>query len=90
MAALPPSPERLEAAYEPSNVPGALQCDAWDGAIGYSGPCPPNEHTYELVVYALDVAELSDVSSSSAVSEVRDACEAHSIGTAVLTGTYGG
>ncbi len=81
-------PEGVENAYEPANVPGALQCDAWDGTIGYSGPCPPSEHTYEFRLYAIDEASLSGVDHTSSVDDVLAAIETHKLDEATLSGVY--
>jgi Raf kinase inhibitor-like YbhB/YbcL family protein len=83
-------PEAIDPAYSPSNVAGATQCDSWDGAIGYSGPCPPSEHTYQYIIYALDVAALPGVDNTSSVLQIRTAADEHTLGQAILTGTYGG
>ncbi len=83
-------PEAIEAAYAPSNVAGSVQCDSWDGQIGYSGPCPPSEHTYQYIIYALDVDVLPGVDNASSVSQVSTAVQGHVIEQAILTGIYGG
>ena len=32
---------------------GVTEGENWEGKIGYSGPCPPNRHTYNFTVFAL-------------------------------------
>jgi Raf kinase inhibitor-like YbhB/YbcL family protein len=56
---------------------------------GYSGPCGTNTtpNPYELKLWALDVATLPDVTSSSARDAVLTALNAHDLGTATLTVT---
>jgi phosphatidylethanolamine-binding protein (PEBP) family uncharacterized protein len=79
-------PEAIEAEAMPASVPGALQAEHWAGGVGYGGPgsC---ENVYEFTVYALDVANLDDeVSANSDRFTVRASLEAHSLGTATLSG----
>ena len=56
---------------------------------GYSGPCGTNTtpNPYEFKIYALDVATLPGVTSSSARADVLTALDAHDLGTATLTVT---
>ena len=54
---------------------------------GYGGPCPPpghGTHRYYFTLYALDVEKLEGVTKENFISE----CEKHSLGKAVLMGTY--
>jgi hypothetical protein len=56
--------------------------------MGYGGCCPPNEHTYEFVLFALEETTMgvgSDVSFVEALPLVAAAALEH----ATLTGTYG-
>ena len=47
-------PEGVEKVAEPAEPAGAKQTLAFDEETrGYRGPCPPEEHTYELALYAL-------------------------------------
>jgi Raf kinase inhibitor-like YbhB/YbcL family protein len=87
----PGLPEGIEGYYAPSNVAGAWQCHAWNGVVGYSGPCPGegNDHTYSYTVYALSVDSLPNViPTMSSPTKVRNEVEMVAIESAVLTGTF--
>jgi Raf kinase inhibitor-like YbhB/YbcL family protein len=77
---IPPSvlalPEAVERVAMPSVPAGAKQAKAYDNIFGYSGPCPNgNTHHYEFTLYALDVATLPDVTTSTNRDTVIDALE---------------
>jgi len=36
-----------------SLISGVTEGENWEGSIGYAGPCPPNQHTYTITIYAL-------------------------------------
>ena len=56
--------------------------------MGYLGPCPGGTpHTYKFTIYALDVATLPGVTTSSMSSDVATAIQAHDIASATLSGT---
>ena len=45
-------PANVQKAYMPANVAGAKQTLSFQAGVrGYLGPCPPELHTYEFVVY---------------------------------------
>jgi Raf kinase inhibitor-like YbhB/YbcL family protein len=71
----------------PADVPGALQCASWHGEFGYGGPGSESNH-YEFILYALDVETIpeTEIDSGSNLGEVFTAFEAHSLGTATLSG----
>jgi len=82
-------PENVANVAEPPEVAGAKQCPSWQmSTIGYYGPCPPNQHDYAFDVYALDVATLANVTTTSSLSEVETEVMAHSLDMARLSGTY--
>jgi Raf kinase inhibitor-like YbhB/YbcL family protein len=81
-------PEDVERAYMPADVPGASQCDAYDGDPGYAGPCPGNPHTYEFTIYAVSTASLGLNEMSVDVDGVEDAAQAVSLASATLSATY--
>ena len=66
---------------------GAKQVRSYDSATyGYLGPCPVVEfHTYEFRVYAMDVATLPGVTTSSTRAEALAAVEAHELESAFFT-----
>lgn len=79
----------------PASVPrleyfevGTVQVRNSTGRIGYDGPCPlPGElHHYRFTLFALD-APLA-LGALASVQQVLDAIRAHTLGTAVLVGTY--
>ncbi len=58
---------------------------------GYQGMCPivgPTTHTYELAVYALDVATLPAPTDPADPAQVDAAIQAHEIGHGKLRGDY--
>jgi hypothetical protein len=57
------------------------------GGTGYSGPCPPANHTYLLTLFALS-APLG-LSGNPTAAEVRQAAADKTLATATLRGTYG-
>jgi Raf kinase inhibitor-like YbhB/YbcL family protein len=79
-------PEAVEKKPDPANVSMAKQVLSYDGqTYGYLGPCPPNLHTYQFVVYALDTASLPGVTASSTRKEVEAALKQHALGSASLS-----
>lgn len=78
-------PEDVEQVYQPSVPTGAKQTKAWDGGFGYSGPCPPQTHTYEFKIYALDVATLPGMTMNSTIAQVEAAALDHDLGSTTLT-----
>jgi Raf kinase inhibitor-like YbhB/YbcL family protein len=63
------------------------------GNRGYAGPCPTageDSHTYEFVLYALDVMDLVDETGANASSadDVITKIEAHDLASASLSGTF--
>ena len=78
-------PQGVEMAAAPADVPGAVQCRNWFGEYGYGGP-GSQSNTYEFILYALDVADLSEVESESDLAEVKAALDAHALDTATISG----
>ncbi len=81
-------PAALEAAYAPAVPAGTHETKSYKATFGYAGPCPPAEHVYEFVLYALDVATLPGVTQNVSLADAQTAIKAHSLGTAKLTGKY--
>jgi Raf kinase inhibitor-like YbhB/YbcL family protein len=81
-------PANVMHAAMPSDVPGARQPRGYPGTPGYAGPCPGNRHTYRWTLYAIDVANLTDLTATSSLAAVEAAFMAHSLGTATLTATF--
>ena len=52
--------------------------------VGFNGPCGGN-NTYEMTLYALDVATLTELTSSSTGAAARTAIEAHDTASTKLT-----
>lgn len=55
--------------------------------MGYLGPCPPGNttHTYVFTLYALDVATLPGVTTSSSTANLLTAIQMHDVGSASLS-----
>jgi Raf kinase inhibitor-like YbhB/YbcL family protein len=82
-------PENLEKAPNPAAPAGSKQTLTPQGnASGYYGPCPPNEHTYEFTVHALDVAMLPNVTTNSMGAAVAPEVAKHTLASVSLTGTF--
>jgi Raf kinase inhibitor-like YbhB/YbcL family protein len=77
-------PEDVSKVHEPEEVPGAKQSKGYNGQFGYQGPCPPDVHTYEFTIYALDVASLPGLDQRSELEDVVAAVEAHDLAAATL------
>jgi Raf kinase inhibitor-like YbhB/YbcL family protein len=56
------------------------------GKLGYGGPCPPGEHHYRFVLYALD--EPLELTGAPGIGELQAAMNGHVTGEAEITGTY--
>ena len=80
--------ENMPQVYAPPMPAGSKQATSFDDTtFGYKGPCPGgNEHTYEFVLYALDVAKLPKVMMSFTGSEVATEILMHDVATASLSG----
>jgi Raf kinase inhibitor-like YbhB/YbcL family protein len=83
-------PANVQKAYMPTNVVGAKQTLAYNNQTrGYLGPCPPNLHTYEFVVYALGVATLPGATMATDRAGAKTIIEMNDLSMAALSGTYG-
>ena len=70
----------------PAQPAGAKQAAIWNGTLGFNGPCAPSgTNTYELTLYAEDVASLPGLSSSSTGADVVTAIDAHKLASAKIT-----
>jgi Raf kinase inhibitor-like YbhB/YbcL family protein len=56
---------------------------------GYSGPCGQTNNPYQFTLYALDVATLPGVTSSSARADVQAAIDMHDLGSSSITAMSG-
>ena len=78
----------IDMGFAPADVPGAKQSLNYANQRVYAGPCPPNTHTYEFKLHAVDEYPLSGVDMGSSTMQLRTAIEAHSLASATLTGMY--
>ena len=78
---------RTQASIE--SIGGKSLKNSW-GKYYYLGPCPPADqlHTYSFRIYALDVADLTEINSSSDKVEFVNAINAHKITQGSFTGTF--
>jgi len=77
--------EGLPVGAAPAQPAGAKQAPIWNGTLGFNGPCAPSgTNTYELALYAEDVASLPGLSASSTGASVVSAIEAHELASAKL------
>jgi Raf kinase inhibitor-like YbhB/YbcL family protein len=87
---LPPSthalPEGVPIGYDVAAPAGAHQGKIWNNTVGFNGPCAPSgSNTYEMTLYALDAATLTELSASSTGAAARTAIEAHDTASTKLT-----
>jgi Raf kinase inhibitor-like YbhB/YbcL family protein len=77
--------EGLPVGAAPAQPAGAKQAPIWNGTLGFNGPCAPSgTNTYELTLYAEDVASLPGLSASSTGASVVSAIDAHELASAKL------
>lgn len=82
-------PASVQKKANPAVPAGSKQAKSYDNqTFGYLGPCPPNKHTYEFAVFALDVATLPNVTTATDRAQVKKEILNHDLGTTTLTGTY--
>lgn len=81
-------PGNVSRTYEPSEVPGAKQTNAYDGMRGYAGPCPGSMHTYEQAIYALPTATLTGATMGTNRMAATNLIMANNLGVAKLVGTH--
>lgn len=66
---------------------GAKQKPGFGSTVAYVGPCPNGmTHTYVFTLYALDVATLPNVTSSTSVANIVSAIQMHDLASATLSG----
>ena len=83
--------EKIPRVAMPPSPAGAKQTKSYDAKPGYAGPCPGgNLHTYQFVVYALDVATLPGVDTNSTVTAVETVAKQHALIFASLSGKSNG
>ena len=82
-------PQGVMTAFAPNNVTGAEQAISFDGQTrGYLGPCPSGQlHTYQFVVYAVNVPSLTALGMTTTRTQARTAVQAAMLGSASLSGT---
>ena len=50
---IPSSVTSFQANQDLTSIDGVTQGENYEGTIGYAGPCPPNQHSYNFTIYAL-------------------------------------
>ncbi len=86
---IPASVTEFAKAQDMNAVPGATEGLNWEGMTGYTGPCPPNQHTYTFTVYALS-AGMPVISQGTPMtrSQFESAYKAYIIESATLQGLF--
>jgi Raf kinase inhibitor-like YbhB/YbcL family protein len=83
--------EALAAGATLTTPVGAKQIAGFNNSAKYVGPCPPDgTHTYVFTLYAIDVATLPNLTTSSSIANVITAIQAHDLASATLSGTSDG
>lgn len=81
------TPEGIEHAFAPADPLGAKQAPFTQGLIGYFGPCSPNSvNTYEITLYAIDVATIPGLDATSTKDEAEAAIVDAAIAETTLSG----
>ena len=80
--------EEIDSGYEPADVPGAKQSENYFDQRFYAGPCPPEQHNYEFMLYAVDQPSLENLDMSSTREEIELEIQAHAVAMASLAGVY--
>lgn len=81
-------PEALASGATLTNPDGAKQKQAFGSTVAYVGPCPSGQqHTYVFTLYAIDVATLPNVTTSTSFANIVTAIQAHDLASATLSGT---
>jgi Raf kinase inhibitor-like YbhB/YbcL family protein len=76
-------PQGISPGLAPPTPAGAKQPQVI--RMGYFGPCSPvSVNTYQFMLHAVDVANLTDVTETSPAADVAAAIEAHSMESAAL------
>jgi len=82
-------PADVDKVFAPADVPGAHQTTSYDPSVrGYNGPCPPSTHTYEMKLFALDVAALPGATMQTTRAQAVVLIDQHDLAAATLTATY--
>ncbi len=67
---------------------GAHQTTSYaQGVFGYLGPCTQFQDTYQITVYAIDVAALPGMTHDTPPGDATSNIDAHKLGYAGLLGT---
>ncbi|HEY3253992.1 MAG TPA: YbhB/YbcL family Raf kinase inhibitor-like protein, partial [Polyangiaceae bacterium] len=82
---MPPSTSMLPESFQKTGTI-TTPAGAKQTGTGYTGPCPPNNavHSYVFTIYALDVATLPGVTTSSSAANVSAAIQMHDLASASL------
>ncbi len=80
-------PKGVEGVAMPSVPAGAKQCKGYNNKFGYQGPCPPNAHTYQFQLHAVNKSSLN-IGTDTNKNTVKTTVENASLATVTLTGTF--
>lgn len=83
-------PADVDKVYAPADVTGAHQTENFSQMRGYVGPCPPQpeEHTYQLALYPLDVATLPGATMNTTSVQAIQTINQHRIDRATLMAKF--
>ena len=87
-AAVRALPEGIPVGANVTDPAGAKQAASWNRVVGWAGPCPQSQHTYELKLFAVDQASLAGVNAGDDRVAVIAALQAAAIQTTTLTVTF--
>lgn len=79
----------LDKGQNVEEITGVTQGVNWNGTSNYTGPCPPNPHTYNITLFALD-ASMDPVEEGTPLtrSQFKNNFEDSILDSVTLTGTF--
>jgi len=72
-----------------TNIAGITEGQNYTGSVGFEGPCPPSQHTYNFTIYALE-SGMSAISSGTALtrSQFQSSYGQYILDSATLHGNF--
>ncbi|WP_096086941.1 YbhB/YbcL family Raf kinase inhibitor-like protein [Agaribacterium haliotis] len=75
--------------FNPASMHGVVEGRAYNGAIGYAGPCPPFAHIYKSTIYALDKdMPLINATPNFSRREFEQSYESYILGQSTISASF--